>query len=48
MGSTVTSAGGVGRNLAGTVGTDGAVSITAGGAGTTATAQHVSELSIFN
>lgn len=48
MGSTVTSAGGVAGNLAGTVGTDGAVSITAGGAGTTATAQHVSELSIFN
>tara|TARA_Y100001938_G_scaffold131165_1_gene187965 strand:+ start:13898 stop:14410 length:513 start_codon:yes stop_codon:yes gene_type:complete len=48
LGSTVTSAGGVASTLAGTVGTDGAVTITAGGAGTTATAQHVSELSIFN
>ena len=48
LGSTVTSAGGVAGTLAGTVGTDGAVTITAGGAGTTATAQHVSELSIFN
>ena len=48
LGSTVTSSGGVAGNLAGTVGTDGAVTITAGGAGTTATAQHVSELSIFN
>ena len=48
LGSTVTSAGGVAATLAGTVGTDGAVTITAGGAGTTATAQHVSELSIFN
>ena len=48
LGSTVTSAGGVAGTLAGTVGTDGAVTITAGGAGTNATAQHVSELSIFN
>ena len=48
LGSTVTSAGGVADTLAGTVGTDGAVTVTAGGAGTTATAQHVSELSIFN
>ena len=48
LGSTTTSAGGVAGTLAGTVGTDGAVTITAGGAGTNATAQHVSELSIFN
>ena len=51
LGSTTTSSGGVAGTLAGTVGTvgtDGAVTITAGGAGTTATAQHVSELSIFN
>ncbi len=48
FGNTVTSAGGVAGSLAGTVGTDGAVTITAGGAGTNATAQHVSELSIFN
>ena len=48
LGSTVTSSGGVAGTLAGTVGTDGALTITAGGAGTTATGQHVSELSIFN
>lgn len=48
LGSTITSAGGVAGSLAGTVGTDGAITITAGGAGTTATGQHVSELSIFD
>ena len=48
LGSTVTSSGGVAGTLAGTVGTDGAVTITAGGAGTNATAQHVSELTIFD
>ena len=48
LGSTTTTAGGVAGALAGSVGTDGSLSITAGGAGTNATAQHVSELSIFN
>ena len=48
LGSTVTSAGGVAGALAGSLDSGHTMSITAGGAGTTATAQHVSELSIFN
>ena len=39
---------GTAGNLAGTIGQDGGITVTAGGAGTTATGQHVSELSIFN
>lgn len=48
FGQVTTSSGGVAGSLAGSVGTDGTTSITAGGAGTSATAQHVSELSIFD
>jgi len=47
-GVTVTQAGGVAGNLAGTIGTDGAMTLTPGGAGTSITGQHVSEISIFN
>ncbi len=46
FGSTVTQAGGVAATLAGTLATDGAMAITAGGAGTEAVAQLVLELSI--
>jgi len=46
FGSTLTQAGGVAATLAGTLATDGAMAITAGGAGTEAVAQLVLELSI--
>ena len=46
FGSTLTQAGGVAASLAGTLATDGAMAITAGGAGTAAVAQLVLELSI--
>ena len=46
LGSTTTSSGGVAGSLAGTIATDGAMTITAGGAGTTATGQHVSEVTV--
>ena len=48
FGNTVTSAGGVAGSLAGTVGNDGAMTITAGGAGTRVTGQYVSDLTISN
>ena len=48
LGSTITSAGGVAGSLAGSLDSGHTMSITAGGAGTTATAQHVSELTIFD
>ena len=48
LGSTVTSAGGVAGSLAGSLDSAHTMSITAGGAGTSATAQHVSELTIFD
>ena len=48
FGNTVTSAGGVAGSLAGTVGNDGAITITAGGAGTRVTGQYVSDLTISN
>lgn len=48
LGSTITSAGGAAGNLAGSLDSGHTMSITAGGAGTTATAQHVSELTIFD
>ena len=48
FGNTVTSAGGVAGTLAGTVGNDGSISITAGGAGTRVTGQYVSDLTITN
>jgi len=45
-GQTVTSSGGHAGSLAGTIATDGAISLTAGGAGTTATGQFVSEITV--
>ena len=46
LGSTTTTSGGVAGTLAGTIATDGALSITAGGAGTTATGQVVLSLEV--
>ena len=46
FGNTVTSAGGFAGSLAGTIATDGAITLTAGGAGTTATRQVVTTLTI--
>ena len=46
FGNTVTSAGGFAGALAGTIATDGAIGLTAGGAGTTATGQVVTTLTI--
>ena len=46
FGNTVTSAGGFAGSLAGTIATDRAISLTAGGAGTTATGQVVTTLTI--
>ena len=46
FGSTTTTSGGVAGTLAGTIATDGAISITAGGAGTTAIGQVIQELTI--
>ena len=46
FGNTTTTAGGVAGTLAGTLATDGAMAITAGGAGTAAVAQVIQELSI--
>ena len=46
FGNTVTSSGGHAGTLAGTIATDGAISLTAGGAGTTATGQVVTTLTV--
>ena len=46
FGNTTTTAGGVAGTLAGTIATDGAITITAGGAGTTAIGQIIQELTI--
>ncbi|ANS03367.1 hypothetical protein [uncultured Mediterranean phage uvDeep-CGR2-KM19-C184] len=46
FGSNTTTAGGVAGTLAGTLATDGAMTITAGGAGTTAIGQVIQELTI--
>ena len=46
FGSTTTTSGGVAGTLAGTISTDGALTITAGGAGTTAIGQVIQELMI--
>ena len=46
LGSTTTTSGGVAGSLAGTIATDGALSITAGGAGTQAIGQVIQELTI--
>jgi len=46
FGQTLTSSGGYAGSLAGTIATDGAITLTAGGAGTTATGQVVTTLTI--
>ena len=46
FGSNTTTSGGVAGTLAGTIATDGALAITAGGAGTTAIGQVIQELTI--
>ena len=46
LGSTTTTSGGVAGTLAGSIGSDGVFTITAGGAGTTAIGQFITELSI--
>lgn len=46
LGSTTTTSGGVAGNLAGTIGSDGVLTIIPGGAGTTAIGQFITELSI--
>jgi hypothetical protein len=46
FGSTVVNSGGVAGTLAGTLATDGAMTVTAGGAGTAAVAQVIQELTI--
>ena len=46
FGSTTTTSGGLKGDLAGTIATDGAISITSGGAGTTAIGQVIQELTI--
>jgi hypothetical protein len=46
LGNTTTTSGGVAGSLAGTIATDGALSITAGGSGTQAVGQIIQELSI--
>ena len=46
LGSTTTTSGGVAGTLAGTIGSDGVLTITAGGAGTTSIGQFITELSI--
>jgi len=48
FGNTTTSAAGIAGNLAGTIGNDGAIAITAGGAGTQVTGQYVTDLMIQN
>ena len=48
FGNITSSTAGVAGSLAGTIGTNGALTITAGGAGTNATGQFVSELSILH
>ena len=46
FGNTTTTSGGVAGTLAGTIATDGAITVTAGGAGTTAIGQVIQELTI--
>ena len=48
FGSITSYASGSAGSLAGSIGTDGAISITAGGAGTTATGQFVSEITVID
>jgi stage V sporulation protein SpoVS len=46
LGSTTTTSGGVAGSLAGTLATNGAMTLTAGGAGTSAIGQFITELTI--
>ena len=46
FGSTTTTSGGVAGSLAGTIGSNHALTLTAGGAGTSATGQMVTEITI--
>ncbi len=46
LGNTTTSSGGVAGTLAGTIASDSAMTLTAGGAGTTAIGQIVTELTV--
>ena len=46
LGQTTTTSGGVAGSLAGTITSGGVMTITAGGAGTSATGQHVSEITV--
>ena len=48
FGNITSTTAGVAGSLAGTIGTNGAITLTAGGAGTNATGQFVSELSILH
>ena len=48
FGNTTTSAAGVAGTLAGTIGNDGSIAITAGGSGTQVTGQYVTDLMIQN
>ncbi|WDS60935.1 hypothetical protein SBM1_00062 [Synechococcus phage S-BM1] len=48
FGSITSYSAGTAGNLAGSIGTNGAISITAGGAGTTATGQFVSEITVID
>ena len=48
FGSITSYSAGTAGSLAGSIGTDGAISITAGGAGTTATGQFVSEITVID
>ena len=48
FGSVTSYSAGTAGDLAGTVGTTGAISVTAGGAGTTATGQFVSEITVID
>ena len=48
FGSVTSYSAGVAGDLAGTIGTDGAISITAGGAGSTAVGQFVSEITVID
>ena len=46
LGNTTTTSGGVAGTLAGTIATDGALTVTAGGAGTSAIGQVIQELTV--
>ena len=48
FGSVTSYASGTAGDLAGTIGTDGAIAITAGGAGSTAVGQFVSEITVID